>query len=196
LQAFERGDAEYLASLQSTHEQQITTLSLEIKRNQLRESDWEMQSFQTALSGALCRLANYQNLIRNGLIANENAFTVSTALALALKTASGVSLAIAEAMTSVPDVFSGGAGVAGSPLEFVRLTGGTSLSSGFNIAANILSGVSKMANFTANACFIESGWDRRLEEWNNQADTITLEIRQLEQQRLGADRREAISERT
>jgi hypothetical protein len=76
-------------------------------------------------------------------------------------------------MTSVPDVFSGGAGVAGSPLEFVRLTGGTSLSSGFNIAANILSRVSKMVNFTANACFIESGWDRRLEECNNQADTIT-----------------------
>ncbi|PMD58002.1 uncharacterized protein K444DRAFT_664882 [Hyaloscypha bicolor E] len=194
LQAFEKGDAEYLASLQSTHEQQITTLSLEMKKNQFRESDWDMQSLQTALSGALTRFTYYQNLIHNGPIANENGFTASTALALALKTASGVSLAVAEALTLIPDEFTGDAGIAG-PLVFSRITGGSSLSSEFNTAANILSGVSEMANTTANLCFVESGWDRRLEEWNNQVDTITLEIRQLEQQKLAADRRKAISQR-
>ena len=194
LQAFERGDAEYLASLQSIHDQQITTLSLDIKKNQFRESDWDMQSLQTALSGALTRFTYYQNLIRNGLIANENGFTVSTELALALKTASGTSLAVAEALTSIPDEFTGDAGIAG-PLAFSRITGGSSLSAEFNTAANIFSGVSEMANTTANMCFVESGWDRRLEEWNNQVDTITLEIRQLEQQKLAADRRKAISQR-
>ena len=110
LQAFERGDTEYLSSLQSTHERQIAALSLDMKKNQFRESDWEMQSLQTALSGALCRLTYYQNLIRNGLIPNEIAFTVSTALAIELKGAATGAQATAEAMTSIPDSFNGIAG--------------------------------------------------------------------------------------
>ncbi|KAF4621569.1 hypothetical protein G7Y89_g14518 [Cudoniella acicularis] len=180
LQAFERGDAEYLASLQSTYDKQISTLSLEMKKNQFRSSDWEMQSLQTALNGALCRLNYYQNLIRNGLNSNETSFQVSTALAITLKQAAGASLATAESLTSVPDLFDGVAGAMGTPLTFSRLTGGSSLSSSFNIAANILSA---------------SGWDRRLEEWNQQVDTITLELLQLEQQKLAADRRKAVSQR-
>lgn len=83
----------------------------------------------------------------------------------------------------------------GTPLAFARITGGTPLSSEFNIAANILAGLSENANTAANAFFIGSGWDRRLEEWNLEIDTITLELRQLEQQKLGADRRKAISQR-
>ena len=166
-----------------------------MKKNQFRESDWEMQGLQTALTGALCRLTYNQNLIRNGLNSNETAFEVSTALAIALRQAAGVTLATTEGMAPIPDVFAGVAGAMGTPLQFSRLTGGTSLSSEFHIAADILTGLSENANTLANSFFIESGWDRRLEEWNHEVDVITLEIQQLEQEKLAADRRKAVSQR-
>jgi hypothetical protein len=88
---------------------------------------------------------------------------VFTKLALALKTAFGVLLTVAKALTSIPDKFTNDARITG-PLVFSRITGGSSLSAEFNTAANVFFGVSEIANTTANICFVESGWDRRLEE--------------------------------
>src|SRR5207248_9108595 len=46
LAAFEKGDAEYLASLRATHERQLLDLALEMKQNQWREADWQVQALQ------------------------------------------------------------------------------------------------------------------------------------------------------
>jgi len=43
LSAYEKGDAEYLASLRSTHERQLLQLALDVRQNQWREADWQVQ---------------------------------------------------------------------------------------------------------------------------------------------------------
>jgi hypothetical protein len=189
LQALERGDSEYLASIQENHERQIIDMSIEMKKNQFRNSDWEVQGLQKALVGAMCRLTYNQNLIRNGPIANEIAYTTATAVSLASRAAAGVSMGVAEAMTSVPDVYVGGA----SPLEFNRITGGSSLSQEFNLAASILTSESEIYNTTGQLCLTQSTWDRRLADWSQEVDVTTIEIQQLERQKLAADRQKAIS---
>jgi hypothetical protein len=193
LSAFERGDSEYLASLQTAHERQLTDLTLESRKNQFRDSDWEMQGLQQALAGAMCRLTYNQNLIRNDLNAGEIAFTVATALAIDTRIAAGVATMTGEAMTQIPDVFVGGAGAMGSPLEFQRVTGGSSLSSSFSMAASYLTGGSEIANTSANLSLTQSGWDRRRDEWRQAVDATTIEIQQLERQKLASDRRKAVA---
>lgn len=129
LAAFERGDTEYLTSFQATHERQLMNLTLDSRQNQFREADWEVQGLQKSLVGAMCRLTYNTNLISNGLIAGETGFQDATAVSVVARTGAALSLVSAEALTNVPDVFEGDAGLAG-PLTFARVTGGTALSSG------------------------------------------------------------------
>jgi hypothetical protein len=96
-------------------------------------------------------------------------------------------------MTAVPDGFVGDGGVAASPLIFSRLTGGSSLSQEFTIAATILSGASEISNNTGQLVLTQSTWDRRMAEWSQEVDVITIEIQQVERQKLAADRQKAIS---
>jgi hypothetical protein len=50
-------------------------------------------------------------------------------------------------------------------LTFARVTGGTALSSGLNMAANSLNAEADVANTTANLSLTEFGWDCCLQDW-------------------------------
>ena len=193
LSAFEKGDAEYLATLRTTYDRQLLILSLDTKKNQFRESDWQVQALEQSLSGALCRLTYYQNLIKNGLNSGETGYEDSTEAALASRTAASVTEGIAQGMAMTPDEWMGVAGIAGTPLDFMQLPIGTKLSGSFSIAARILNTVADISNTTAGLELTQGGWDRRLEEWNQQVDVITIELLQIERQKLAADRQKAIS---
>ena len=193
LSAFEKGDAEYLAGLRTTYDRQLLVLGLDTKKNQFRESDWQVQALEQTLAGALCRLNYYQNLIKNGLNSGETGYEDSTEAGLASRTAATVTDGIGQAMTMTPDMWIGVAGIAGTPLNFQQIPIGTKLSGNFSIAARILSTIADISNTTAGLELTQGGWDRRLADWNQQVDVITIELLQIERQKLAADRRKAIS---
>ena len=52
LAAFEKGDAEYLASLRADHERELLILGLEASKDQWRDADWQVEALQTAKRSA------------------------------------------------------------------------------------------------------------------------------------------------
>ena len=189
LSAYEKGDAEYLATLRATQERQVMGLTIEVRENQLRDADWQVQALGKSKENAQSRLRYYQNLIAVGLIADEIGYETLTGVSMGSRTAGNVSEAIAQGIGAAPDFWLGGAGIAGTPLAFQQIPVGTKLAGGFATAARILNALAEFASSGAGLSATEAGWDRREAEWRQQVDAITIEIEQIERQILGAERR-------
>ena len=193
LGAYEKGDAEYLASLRATHERQLLNLALQIRQNQWRESDWQVQALQKTKEIAQTRRKYYATLIQNGLNSGESDYEALTAVSLASRTAANVVEAIAQAMGAVPDIWFGIAGFGGTPLFYQQMPLGTKLSGVFATAARIANGLAEIAGTTAGLRLTQGGWDRREEEWHHQVEVLDIEIEQIERQILAAERRRDMS---
>jgi hypothetical protein len=193
LAAFEKGDAEFLASLRSTHERQLLNLALEIRQNQWREADWQVQALQKTKEGAQTRRRYFATLIQNGLNSGELNYQALVGVSLAFRTAGNISEAIAQAMAVVPDMWSGVAGIAGTPLFFTQLPVGNKLGQAFATAARIANVLAEIANTTGSLRLTEGGWDRREDEWRHQVEVLDIEIEQIERQILAAERRRDIA---
>ena len=141
------------------------------------------------MANAITRLEYYQRLIQNGLNAGENAHVFTTGAASASRTSATVVDGVGQGMASVPDMWLGIAGVAGSPLQFQQMPMGVKLGTGFAAAARILNTMADISTATAGLALTQSGWDRREDEWQHTADTTTIEIQQIKRQRLAARRR-------
>ena len=187
LAAYEKGDAEYLAALRVTHERQLLHLALEIRQNQWREADWQVQALQKTKEIAQTRLQYYKTLITNGLISGEVQNEPLTISASTVRTAGNVSVAIGQAINLIPDPF------VGFPANFVKLPPGQKLSDIFQAAGTIANTVAEILNTAASLGLTKAGWDRREDEWQHQVDVLTVEIEQIERQILAAERRRDIA---
>jgi hypothetical protein len=188
LAAYEKGDAEYLMSLRSTHERQLLALALEVRQLQWRESDWQVQALEKTKESAQTRLRYFKTLLTNGLNAGEIGDQSLTAVALATRISANIVEGVAQGMGAVPDMWIGVAGIMGSPLQFNQLPLGTKLAGTLATAARILNSVAENASTSARLSLTEGGWDRREEEWRHQVEVIGIEIEQIERQILAAER--------
>jgi hypothetical protein len=188
LSAYEKGDAEALATLRVTHERQLLELALQTRQFQWREADWQVQALNKTKEGALTRLRYHQQLIARGLNAGETGYEALTGVSMVSRTAGNVSEAIAQGIGLIPDIHVGVAGL--GPLEATQLPIGTKLANAtFATAARIMNALADIAGTGAGLSLTEAGWQRRLEEWQHQVDVTTLEIEQIERQILAAERR-------
>ncbi len=71
LSASEKGDAEFLASLRVTQERQLLELAREVRQQQWREADWQVQALQKNKAIAQTNRRYYAQLLQNGLIGGE-----------------------------------------------------------------------------------------------------------------------------
>ena len=191
--AIEKGDSEHLASLRQAHERQMNDLILGTKQNSYRESDWQVQALEQQMQGAQTRLRYYQQLLKNGLNAGENAYLSGTAIGMQERIGANISEGIGQGMSFIPDFTVGGAGFAGSPVAITKLPLGSKLAQVFQAAARILNVVADVSNTTASIGNTAGGWDRRSEEWQHQVNVITIEIAQIKRQQLASQRRRDIT---
>ncbi|AUX43626.1 hypothetical protein SOCE26_050780 [Sorangium cellulosum] len=182
LSAFEKGDAEYLSSLRATHERQILSLALDIRKNQWRETDWQVQALDFAKQIAQTRRRYTQGLIDAGLNTGERDFQDLTEAANGVRTAGNVSEIVAEIMHFIPDVHVG-------TVNFTTLPLGSKIAYVFQAVARIARTTSDILTATAGLRLTEGGWARREDDWRHQVEVLDLEIEQIERQRLGAERR-------
>jgi hypothetical protein len=189
LAAFEKGDAEYLASLRSQHERELLIISLDAKKDQWRDADWQVQALQKTKAISQTNLSYYSTLIQNGLIGDEIAYQDLTAVSTGLRGASNIIEATGEASNSVGNFFDGVAGFGGTPLIYEQLPIGEPLGSALAGAARIMNSLAEIASSTAGLMLTEAGWQRRNDEWVHQTQVLTIEIQQVERQILGAQRR-------
>ena len=189
LAAFEKGDAEFLAAMRATHERQLINLTEEVRRMEFRESDWQVQSLLKSKQAAQARRQYYADLIANGLIAKEQAYQNLTQVSMTTRAAGNAVEAVGQVMNLIPDMTTGVAGVASSPVSVFQMPIGTKLAHAFSAAARILYTVADITGTQAGLSLTEAGWDRREADWIFQVSVLDIEIEQIERQILGAERR-------
>ncbi len=182
LAMFEKGDAEFLASVRARHERELAVLTRKVREEQWRDADWQVQALEKTKAADQASRIYYANLIANGLIANENAYVTEMDASNASRTAANVLETIAEAMDVVPDVFVG-------TVDFVQIPVGTKMAGWFKTGARIANTVADIASTSAALDLTEAGWDRRLQEWVHQVQILDIQIEQTELLILGAERR-------
>ena len=187
LAAYEKGDAEYLTSLRATHERQMLNLVVEVRENQWREADWQLQALQKTKEITQTRHRYYTLLIQNGLNNREEEYENLIVSSTVLRAAGNVSEGLAQAVASQPDAF------VGFPSSLTWITGGTKLSGTFAAAARIANGLSEIASSTAGLRLSQAGFERREEEWRHQVEILDIELQLVERQILAAERRRDIA---
>ncbi|MBL1098614.1 neuraminidase-like domain-containing protein [Streptomyces coffeae] len=187
LTAYEKGDAEYLASLRATQESQLLALASQVRQQQWREADWQLQALRKTKEMTQTRRNYYAALVEHGLISKEIEYDNLTGTGLALRTASNVTEGIAQIMGLIPDMF------VGFPCNQIQPPVGSKLGGVFSAAARITNGLAEIANTTAGLRLTQAGWERREEEWRHQVEVLDIELEQVERQILAAERRRGIA---
>ncbi|XXX72363.1 neuraminidase-like domain-containing protein [Sorangium sp. So ce134] len=187
LAAFEKGDAEYLASLRVDHERQLLTLALAIRQDQWREADWQVQALQKAKEIAQTRRRYYATLIKNGLNGGEMEYEALTGTSIDLRNEGIVFETIGQMTNMIPDLY------IGFPVILTHLPIGTKLAGLFFAIARIMNTQADIANTTASLRLTQGGWARREDEWHHQVEVLDIEIDQIERQILAAERRRDIA---
>ncbi len=189
LSAFEKGDAEYLGSLRATHELQLQNLTLDIRKNQWREADWQEQALEKSKEIAQTRLRYFETLIENGLIGGEVAYETLTGVSLGLKEAARASEFVAQFMGTTQDHWVG----IPIPWSLDQIPVGSKLAGVFATISRIANSFADTATTSASLALTKAGWDRREDEWEHQVEVLKIEIDQIERQILAANRRKDIA---
>jgi hypothetical protein len=194
LAAFEKGDAEYLASLRAGHERELLTLGLEARKDQWRDADWQIEVLQKTKAVSQANLIYYNGLINagpGGLINGEIQYENLISASLSLRSAANTTEAIGEAMRMIPDIVLGAAGFGGSPVAISWIPLGTKIGEALEAVARIINNCAEIDSVNAQLDETEAGWQRRLDEWTHQTQVLAIEIQQIERQILGSQRRRA-----
>jgi len=117
LSAFEKGDAEFLASIRARHERELATMGIEARKDQWRDADWQIEALQKP-KPSLRRTSSITPPDRCRLITGELAYQDLTITSTVLRGVSNISEGIAEGVGAIPNIFIGVAGFGGTPLEY------------------------------------------------------------------------------
>ena len=183
LSAYEKGDAEMLASIRSNQEREMFTLGLSIRQDQWRDADWQIQGLQQTKDLQQTNLIYYTNLYDAGLINDEIQNLTLSTNAMQTRTSANIVAAVGECMTIVPDFF------VGAMSTFSQIPIGTKLGGLFDAISKVMHTVADIQSATAAIDMTQAQWDRRSIEWFHQLQTLPIEIQQVELQILGAQRR-------
>src|SRR3984885_12605157 len=183
LAAYEKGDAEYLASLRAGQERELLALGLSIRQDQWRDADWQVQALQQTKDVSQTNLIYYTGLYQNGLLNDEIQNIDLATNAMQMRTSANITEAFGEAMKVIPDIF------VGFCSTDTQVPIGTKLAGVFETIAKVMLTVADVEAETAAIDLTEAGWQRRSVDWFHQTQVLPIEIQQIELQILGAQRR-------
>ncbi len=170
LAALEKKDAEQLALLRSTQENNLLKLQTVIRNKSIEESQNNLLALQESLKGAKARQKYYTDLINKKLSAAEQETLDSLRIGLGFNIAAQVMNTAASIAYAVPQ--------AGSP--FAMTYGGVQLGSVVQAAGGALEIGAAIENYRSQTSGIVGGHQRRAEEWGNAKDQAASEISQIE----------------
>ncbi|MFZ1009277.1 MAG: neuraminidase-like domain-containing protein [Candidatus Sulfotelmatobacter sp.] len=183
LSAYEKGDAEILASIRAEQEREMQVLNLAIRQDQWRDADWQIQALQQSKEADQTNLLYYTNLYQNGLINNEIQNLSLSTNAMQTRTGANITEAIGEALKVIPDFY------VGAMSTFSQVPIGTKLAGLFETIAKIMLTVAEIQSATAAIDMTQASWQRRSDEWFHQMQVLPVEIQQKETLILGAHRK-------
>lgn len=181
LSALEKNDSETLSLMRSRHEQEILTLSRELKDFQIKDFETQLESLEKNRESTVIRYEFYKN-IKKISDKEQKALDLQDAAVITDTAASALNMA-ASASSAVPDMYVGGlVNAFGGPQVVTKVAGGSklasamgSISSSMQIAANII-------RHQANKIQTLAGYERRYEEWKLQERLAAKELENIDKQ--------------
>jgi Tc toxin complex TcA C-terminal TcB-binding domain len=191
LATFEKGDAESLASLRALFERELLTIGLNARKDQWRDADWQIEALQKTKAASQSNLVYTNGLINagpEGKIDDELQYENLTSSAISLRGTANITEGIGEAMRFIPDFVLGGAGFGGSPVAISWIPLGTKIGEALEAVARIMNNCAEIDSMNAGYDLTEAQWQRRLNEWTHQTQTLAIDIQRIERQILAAQR--------
>lgn len=183
LSALEKKDAEELARLRLVHEQNLLSLTIQIKQ-------WEIDAAEDAIDAATqqkqaaeFRRDHYQQLLDTGLSGWEVTEEVSRFAATITREGVTPAQLLKQVVSLIPQL--------GSPWAMVY--GGVQLGGAAEGFADSLLNQAEIMERMAQSAGLEASFDRRREEWQFQHDVADLEAQQLDKQLQAAQIRKEIA---
>ncbi|MCH8293035.1 hypothetical protein IH992_18250, partial [Candidatus Poribacteria bacterium] len=169
LSALEKQDAEELAVLRSTHEQNILSLMTTIKEKAIDEANANQDVLNISLESAGKRYDHYTELIDSGLSAYEITSEALTIEAAVMQDAASVIKALSAPAHLIPTVY-GFADGDFNPGDAV------------NAEAQVLENLAQVLNQGASLAATLGQYDRREQEWTLQQALADYDKQQITQQ--------------
>lgn len=194
MSALEKKDSEALSLMRTRHEQEILTLSRELKDFQVKDLENQLESLKKNKDVVEIRKKFYENI-------EEISDRESEALALQRDASKQESIAcdmnrMAAVKSLMQDLNVGGLGnVGGGPEVSMSVAGGSKFAA---VLSHIASSVQIDAGITrnqANQIQTLAGYERRSAEWRLQADLANSEIDSIEKQIVSMEIRIQMAEK-
>jgi len=151
LAAYEKGDAEYLASIHAEQEREMAALGIAIRQDQWRDADWQVQALQQTKDTNQANLLYYASLYQNGLLNTEIQNLNLTLNALMTRTGASVVEATGEILNIIPDPFVGAVSSGAS------VPAGTKLAHLFEAIGRIMQTIADIQSTTAGMDMTQAG---------------------------------------
>jgi hypothetical protein len=185
LSALEKRDTEELAQLRNVHEKNILTLTTDLRKNERKSAEENLEVVTRRLTAAQYRRDYYAGLVASGLTGAE---TTQSAAQLTVMGVKAVQLLLAMASGTtylVPQV--------GAPtsMKYGGKEIGDSLS-GYMAGARI---VGEIAEITGEIAGMVASFERREQEWNHQKALAQHDLQAVEKEVKVAELRLAIESR-
>ena len=185
LSALEKRDVEELSLLRSVHEQNILNLTTDIRKNRLKESLAQLRALYEAKKNVENREHHYSKLLTDDLSLLERTQQILKHTSTAFYMSEGYLHLIAYVLHLLPNV--------GSP--FAMTYGGKQLGESANTYAEWHRSMATVLDAMASSAGLEATFARRREEWAFQVKLFTQELKQVGEQIIAAEIRQAIAER-
>jgi Tc toxin complex TcA C-terminal TcB-binding domain/Neuraminidase-like domain/Salmonella virulence plasmid 28.1kDa A protein len=186
LSALEKRDGETLANLRTTHEQHLLKLRTQLQDLEIKAAEQTRDGLELQQQAAEYRRDYYRSLSQTGLNAWERTQQVSRHLVTSLHEIEAVVQLVRAVLSLVPQI--------GAPTAMKY--GGMETSgaaSGFASASQALAQAAEAASGSAG---LEATFQRRDDDWKQQAALAQREVDQLKKQVAAAEFRIKIAERS
>lgn len=182
LSALEKRDNEQLLLLNHVNQQNILSLTQDLKEAELYVAENTVLSLESSLQNANDRLTHYTTLIEEGLSSNEITQIGLDLLSIEFQTVAQPIKAVAAALYPVPDIY----GVA---------IGGGDIGSAVVQGASVLEGTASAMSTSAGLAATRASYDRRSEDWQLQQLIAQDDTKQIQYQILAAKYQQEIAKK-
>ncbi|NVB43322.1 hypothetical protein G6O69_36190 [Pseudenhygromyxa sp. WMMC2535] len=179
LAALEKRDSETLSRLQSKQEQEILSLTVDVRRSQIDEALAGERGLQESRKAAVERQGTYSSWIDKGLNGYEIAQLTLMSSSVAAHVVSTIARIVAAIGGAVPDVTVG-------PFSTGVQGGGDQANRTASSVAEISQGVAEGLSIAGEILGIVAQHERMKDEWGLQKALATYDIAQIDEQLVGA----------
>jgi hypothetical protein len=178
LQALEKKDAEAMALLRSQLEIKVLTAVKDVKEQQIKEAETQIEGLKKSRAAIEERLQYYANIQK--IIPNEQLHLDKLRESQTYQELAQYLQVEASIMALIPDFDLGASGFGGTPVASATF-GGKNIAQGLQAASGVLSFLSLINSNIAATASTKGSFDRRWEDWKLQE---RLAAKELEQYKL------------